>query len=53
MNKGKEELRFFAESSKKEGLGVVAESSKKKKKNKKNNNKKKKPCCCPHSSCSF
>jgi hypothetical protein len=40
MNKGKEGLRFVAESSKKRDLGLVVEPFKKKKKNKK---KKKKP----------
>jgi hypothetical protein len=48
MIKGKEGLRFVLESSKKGGLGFVAESSKKKKnKKKKKKKKKKKPAAAP------
>jgi hypothetical protein len=49
ITKGKEGLRFVAKSSKKGGLGSVAESSK----NKKKNNKKNKPATALHSSCSI
>jgi hypothetical protein len=51
MTKGKEGLRFVAESSKKRDLGLVAEPSKKKKKKDKKNKKKKKPAAAaptPH-----